>query len=584
MADIQQTVEILFTGTNSTATAVSSIQSSLGDLGTEARTATNNLDATNDELDRLGNQNKGIQTATDALKALAASLVAKDFVDANIAIEGFRNTLKLVTGSADEAEKELQFIIDTSNKLGIELRGAAGAFASFAAAAKGTAAEGQGSRQVFEGFVTAFAALGTSGADVAGAFTQLSQGVSKGKFELEDLKSVAERLPGFFNTFAASLGVTNEEFFDLISKGQIGIPELIKVADQLKITFGSADFSSFNNELSRLQNSITSAFVVIGNAGAFDLLKKAIEGGTIAITGAVAAFTLLGDVIGIVAGAIGQLDFSRIATAFASGGLAGIVQEIQKESSTAGKAIEDAIDKAAKSVDNLVPKFLGLQDESKKTAAANTEVKNALLQAGDAFDQAAAAGNNLATANNKTGKSSKDISKDFLDQQNATLNAKKAADDFLIKMESIASNERIKNIDARVALDIAQAQAAAQVITATFQSLGTTVTSTGNVISSALGALPNISGFYGLEQLKEIAKQLEKENTYRQNALALQKALTAATIANLNAKTQAMQSGNALIKIDGAGLQPHLEAFMWEILKTIQVRVNADGLDMLVGV
>lgn len=584
MADIQQTVEILFTGTNRTAAAVSSIQSSLGDLGNEARTATNNLDATNDELDRLGNQDKGIDAATNALKALAASLVVKDFVDANVAIEGFRNTLKLVTGSAEEAEKELEFIRDTSNKLGVELRGAAGAYASFAAAAKGTAAEGAASRQVFEGFATAFAALGTSGADVAGAFTQLAQGVSKGKFELDDLKSVAERLPGFFTTFASALNVTNQEFFDLISKGQIGIPELIKVAEQLKTQFGSANFSSFNNELARLQNSITSALVVIGNAGAFDLLKKAIEGGTIAITGAVAAFTLFGDVIGIIAGAIGQLDFSRIATAFASGGLAGIVQEIQKESSTAGQAIEKAIEKAAKSVDGLVPKFLGLQDESKKTATANTEVKNAVLTAGDAFDQAALAASGLASANDKASKSSKDIGKELLAQQKLTLDAKKAANDFAAKMESIASNERIKLIEARVSLNIAQAEAAAQVITATFEGLGNTVTSTGDVISSALGALPNIGGFYGLEQLELIEKQLEKENTYREDALTLQKDLTNATIENLRAKTQAMQSGNALIQINGAGLQPHLEAFMWEILKTIQVRVNADGLKMLVGV
>ena len=38
-----------------------------------------------------------------------------------------------------------------------------------------------------------------------------------------------------------------------------------------------------------------------------------------------------------------------------------------------------------------------------------------------------------------------------------------------------------------------------------------------------------------------------------------------------------------MIKVDGAGLQPHLEAFMWEVLKAIQVRVNADGLKMLLG-
>jgi hypothetical protein len=51
----------------------------------------------------------------------------------------------------------------------------------------------------------------------------------------------------------------------------------------------------------------------------------------------------------------------------------------------------------------------------------------------------------------------------------------------------------------------------------------------------------------------------------------------------LRAKTATLSSGNPLIQIDGAGLQPHLEAFMWEILKTIQTRVNEDGLELLLG-
>ena len=45
----------------------------------------------------------------------------------------------------------------------------------------------------------------------------------------------------------------------------------------------------------------------------------------------------------------------------------------------------------------------------------------------------------------------------------------------------------------------------------------------------------------------------------------------------------ALNNGDGMIKVTGDGLQPHLEAFMWEILKAIQVRVNADGLKMLLG-
>ena len=38
-----------------------------------------------------------------------------------------------------------------------------------------------------------------------------------------------------------------------------------------------------------------------------------------------------------------------------------------------------------------------------------------------------------------------------------------------------------------------------------------------------------------------------------------------------------------MIKIDGDGLAPHLEAFMFQILENIQTRVNANGEEMLLG-
>ena len=78
--------------------------------------------------------------------------------------------------------------------------------------------------------------------------------------------------------------------------------------------------------------------------------------------------------------------------------------------------------------------------------------------------------------------------------------------------------------------------------------------------------------------------QIDKENALREKSFQLQEKLTQAQIDNLNAQTKALASGDAIIKIDGAGLQPHLEAFMWEILKAVQVRANRDGMAFLLGV
>ena len=116
-----------------------------------------------------------------------------------------------------------------------------------------------------------------------------------------------------------------------------------------------------------------------------------------------------------------------------------------------------------------------------------------------------------------------------------------------------------------------------------FESINTTVDSTGKSLDSLFGLFKD-EGSLSWRALGQIEKQIELENKRRDGALKLQKELTEAQIAQMRAQTSALANGDGFIKIDGAGLQPHLEAFMWEILKAVQVRVNAQGLSMLLGV
>jgi len=100
-----------------------------------------------------------------------------------------------------------------------------------------------------------------------------------------------------------------------------------------------------------------------------------------------------------------------------------------------------------------------------------------------------------------------------------------------------------------------------------------------------------LSWLYGLfadagsswDQFK-IESWIKDENKRRDAAFELQKKLVEAEISLIYARAAALDKGEAMIQIDGAGLQPHLEGFMWEILRTIQTRVNQDGLEFLLGV
>jgi hypothetical protein len=148
-------------------------------------------------------------------------------------------------------------------------------------------------------------------------------------------------------------------------------------------------------------------------------------------------------------------------------------------------------------------------------------------------------------------------------------------------MEEIASNERIALIEAKVAINVAEIEADTRRVEAAFESINV-------AISGSYAALESLYGlFSGADNSWDQAKiesWIADEQARLDAQLDLQRQLIEAEISLLNARTDALDRGEGLIQVDGAGLQPHLEAFMWEILRAIQVRVNEDGLDMLLGV
>lgn len=168
-------------------------------------------------------------------------------------------------------------------------------------------------------------------------------------------------------------------------------------------------------------------------------------------------------------------------------------------------------------------------------------------------------------------------------QAEAADKAQEAARKYQLEMEKLASNERIKLIEARVQLNATQVENDTKRIIAAFESLNKGFESTEKLSAEILKGFKDIPSEFD-PRFKVFKQQLEKETSFREQQFKLQKELVKAQIEQMRAQTKALERGDSIIKIDGAGLQPHLEAFMWEILRTIQVRVNQDGLKMLLGV
>jgi TP901 family phage tail tape measure protein len=129
-------------------------------------------------------------------------------------------------------------------------------------------------------------------------------------------------------------------------------------------------------------------------------------------------------------------------------------------------------------------------------------------------------------------------------------------------------------------LNIADVEAQAAIVESTFNSINTSINSTADLIGTALGTLNDPQGFQAKWEAQDI---LREEADLRQQSFDLQKKLTEAQVAQMEAKTKALQSGGAEISIDSSGLEPALEMVMWEILKKVQVRANENASDFLLG-
>lgn len=181
----------------------------------------------------------------------------------------------------------------------------------------------------------------------------------------------------------------------------------------------------------------------------------------------------------------------------------------------------------------------------------------------------------LGAASSKT---AGDVSKVAAETEKAKEAAKKWSEE-LAKMDF---EKTLKLIDQQTKVWTTTIEANAKTTVASYESLGVTIKSTSDLMGTLFGQVKDFDQM-DWSSVRRVEDQIDKENAARDKALQLQERLTNATIKQMEAQTNALNKGDGLIKVEGAGLQPHLEAFMWEILKTIQVRVNKDGLKMLLG-
>ncbi len=135
----------------------------------------------------------------------------------------------------------------------------------------------------------------------------------------------------------------------------------------------------------------------------------------------------------------------------------------------------------------------------------------------------------------------------------------------------------------KATVDVAEIEAAADITKQAFESVNQTMQITADSTVGILEALlENIEKLNETDKSK-VFEMIEEQIRMQQEALEMEAKLVDAQIKYMETKSDAIKSGEGLIQITSDGLEPALEKIMWEILKKVQLRVNEESAEFLLG-
>lgn len=237
----------------------------------------------------------GVQQAIPSFREFAGALglafsvgalvnFGKESVLLSAKMESLQNTFNFAFGSVEEGGKAMDFVRDLADELGLELLSTADAFKNFSASSVLAGVSTDDTKKQFRQVSLAVTALGLSADDANGVFLALSQIMSKGTVQAEELRGqIGERIPGAFELAAKAMGVTTQELNGMLKKGEVISKDFLpKFAQQMEDTFGTAipaAVDSTQAKLNRLSNFFTDLKLATGGFFAdalagFDNLRK----------------------------------------------------------------------------------------------------------------------------------------------------------------------------------------------------------------------------------------------------------------------------------------------------------------------
>lgn len=234
------------------------------------------VDTTARALNSVFRQAAGLVAAYAGLSGMMRSI--RSINETGMAFQGLGTALGAVTDSSQGAASEMAFLRAESERLGLNFLETARSYLQIAAAAKGTVLAGEATRDIFTAVAEASAVLQLSVDQTNGALRAISQIMSKGKVQTEELRGqLGERLYGAFQLAARGMGVTTAELNKMLEQGQVISEDFLpRFAAEIRRTFSGGVPEASRNaraELNRFGNAVQEISRTIAAAGFLDGLS-----------------------------------------------------------------------------------------------------------------------------------------------------------------------------------------------------------------------------------------------------------------------------------------------------------------------
>lgn len=334
-----------------------------------------------------------------AIAALGAAFGTREIVQSIVEYEKFTNTLRTVSATSGEFQRNLQFLTNEADRIGFSVGEVGNSFARLSLAMKGAGFSGDETRTSFTQLSEAARNFGLSSADTMGVIRALEQSMSKGKFMAEEVRlQLGDRLPIAMAALDKAVTKVDGRQADLNKRFEEGSLDVKRYGTefirQINLMSGGSE------ALSRTSNSISAAFGRLGTQ--FTLFSNAIgEGGlnnavitfanslteimkTLREIGATdtigAAFAALGDVILLVIKGVVELIrlLKEIGALDALNWMLGVVSKLAQEfsgllgaSNQFTKSINE-LNKAGTKVNDSISEFNEVLFRNKQTLDASS--------------------------------------------------------------------------------------------------------------------------------------------------------------------------------------------------------------------